>query len=320
MLLQLEGEWEMLSEGLQQEDVERVLPLIKMIEADTAVENLAEIVKEFEQLQSEWKHHLSAEDLMNRLYRKIEALQFADNENNGIKKGRADLFVDLMNKHNWEPVKELWEKVNKVEAEFKGAVPETNINMLEDDFKKIQKYVTVDIGVGYRNIVKREFEKRFRLFYNRLERSIKVDFSTWLKSARKEKKLTLEELGKLAGISASYVHLIEKNSRKAPSIPIAEKLAIVLGYDPKVILSMLGQEGAVMGLREDDKYETPGLVELLTVNQYKLNDRVANRETKAAIKKIVSQIVTEQWSEDDLWTVGADLFKDIIKLQRKINS
>ena len=82
---------------------------------------------------------------------------------------------------------------------------------------------------------------------------------------------------------------------------------------------MLGQEGAVLGLREDGNQETPGIVELLSMNHYKINGEIASREEKNAISKIISQIIDEQWSEDEIWTKGGELFKSIMKLQKKIN-
>lgn len=49
-----------------------------------------------------------------------------------------------------------------------------------------------------------------------------------LKAIRKSKKLTLEELGELCGISAGYICHLENGSRKHPSIEVMEKIAKAL--------------------------------------------------------------------------------------------
>lgn len=315
----VQDKWMTLMEELEKKDIDRAYKVIKLVEDENALENLAKIEKEYAKLQKEWKHRLDTEEVLTRLYRSLESLQFAHYHNEGLKVSRGDLFQKLIEKNKWKPIQELWENMDALEAEYKNKLPEVEIEKLEQEYKKNLEYINLEIGVGYREIIAREFEKRIRIYRNRLERSVKVDFSTWLKSARNQKGYTLKHLGDLTGISPSYIHRIERNERKAPSIPIAEKLAVALGYDAKIILSMLGQEGAVLGLREDGNQETPGIVELLSMNHYKINGEIASREEKNAISKIISQIIDEQWSEDEIWTKGGELFKSIMKLQKKIN-
>ena len=49
-----------------------------------------------------------------------------------------------------------------------------------------------------------------------------------LKSIRKEKNMTLVELGKMCGISAGYLCHLENGSRKHPSIEVMERIAKAL--------------------------------------------------------------------------------------------
>ncbi|MEH7374838.1 helix-turn-helix domain-containing protein [Neobacillus drentensis] len=52
-----------------------------------------------------------------------------------------------------------------------------------------------------------------------------------LKRIRQEKGYSLTKLGKLAGISKSYLSLLERGIQKNPSIEIIEKIAKVLEVD-----------------------------------------------------------------------------------------
>ncbi len=49
-----------------------------------------------------------------------------------------------------------------------------------------------------------------------------------LKYIRKSQKMTLEELGRRAGVSAGYICHLENGSRKHPSIEVMESIAKAL--------------------------------------------------------------------------------------------
>jgi len=296
----IDEKWMNAMEELNKKDIDQVTKLLNKMEKDDAVDNVSKIESEFSKLQKQWKNRLETEEVLTRLYRNLESLLFAQAHNEGIKISRSDIFRSLIKKNEWAPIEELWERMDSLESEYKNKVPEVEIEKLEESYRKLMEYIIKEIGMGYREIISREFDKKIRIYRNRLERSVKVDFSTWLKSARTQRKFTLQHLGELTGISPSYIHRIERNERKAPSIPIAEKLAIALGYDPKTILSMLGQEGAVLGLRQDDERETPGILELLSMSHYKINGEMASREEKNAIGKIINQIVSESWTSEEV--------------------
>ena len=71
----------------------------------------------------------------------------------------------------------------------------------------------------------------------------------WLKDLRKEKKLTMKELGEKLGISESYYCAIENGSRKDQlSLGMAAKLSDVLGISVETIATYEKDraEGAVV--------------------------------------------------------------------------
>lgn len=53
-------------------------------------------------------------------------------------------------------------------------------------------------------------------------------FQSKLKMARKEKKITLEQLSKKTGLSVGYLCHLENGTRTNPSIYVMEKIAEVL--------------------------------------------------------------------------------------------
>ncbi|PKR83900.1 helix-turn-helix domain-containing protein [Heyndrickxia camelliae] len=52
-----------------------------------------------------------------------------------------------------------------------------------------------------------------------------MDFKNYLKTKREEKKLSMNKLGELSGVSAMYISQIEGGRRVTPSPKIIEKLA-----------------------------------------------------------------------------------------------
>lgn len=52
-----------------------------------------------------------------------------------------------------------------------------------------------------------------------------------LKKLRKEKHITLQEAADAVGCSASYIHRLENNTRKNPSIKMATQLAVFYDVD-----------------------------------------------------------------------------------------
>ena len=63
------------------------------------------------------------------------------------------------------------------------------------------------------------------------ERNMSEEIGERIKKARKEKKLSLAELGSMVNISASYIYRIEKGERSCVSLNILKLLATTLEID-----------------------------------------------------------------------------------------
>jgi len=82
------------------------------------------------------------------------------------------------------------------------------------------------------------------------------DFGEYLRTLRVEKRLSLREVEQLAGVSSSYIGLIERGERPIPGAEILKKLAPV--YDVPV-RDLLGAAGYLKDedtvLTEEDEVE-----------------------------------------------------------------
>ena len=306
-------EWSEELGELNKKDYERVLPLINALEnEEEAVKNLKKIERDFEDLQTEWKHRIDTEDIMNKIWRRIEIIQFAYNTKHGYKKTRWEMFEEIAREKNWEPVIEIIDEMIDIESNKDRALTEETVKELEAKYHELLPYITTEIGMGYRGMIINELEKRFRFYTKRMERQVKGDFGTWLKSARKEKGYSLKKMEELSGVTASYIHRIEKGARKTPSIPITEKLAIALGVPPRDLLSMLGHD------TDNTSNEVPGLTELISLSNFTVDGKMVDQKEKDMIVHIINTMLNEEWDEKDIWTKGSDLLKNVSRLKRQL--
>ena len=312
------NKWTSVTEELDQKDIMRANKLIQMLEKDDAVDNIPAIEKEFDAIQSEWKNRIITADFLNKLYRALEALKFAKAHNEGLKITRSTLFYEMIESHNWTPVQELWAELDEAEEKHKK-VPQQEIERIEDKYKKTMEYIITEIGVGYQGLIEREFERRIRILKKRLERGVTTDFSVWLRTARKQKGYTLQQLAEKAGLSLSYIHRFEKGQRTAPSVTLVVKLAKALDYDPTMVLSMIGQGGAA-GDFQTTSSEPVELLELLGVTPLKVNGKKLGTTEKNMLLSVLDSVVNTEWDDEEMWTEGKDLFMKIVKLQKKLKS
>lgn len=313
--MSLVQEWAETLGELDKKNYERVLPLIKAVEdEEKAVPKLKKIERDFEKLQNEWKDNFETEDVMNKIWRRIEIIQSLYNQKHGYKRTRWEMFEEIAVEKDWKPILAIIEQMKEIEANKDRNLSEETVAKLEAEYKETLPYIATEIGMGYRAMIMRELEKRFRFYNKRMERQVKGDFGTWLRSARKEKGYSLKELENRSGVTASYIHRIEKGARKTPSIPITEKLAVALGVPPKELLSMLGHD-----IGEDSK-EIPGLSELISLNQFSIDGNLVEQEEKDMIIRIINTMLNEEWEDGDIWTKGSDLLKMVTRLKRQLKS
>lgn len=116
----------------------------------------------------------------------------------------------------------------------------------------------------------------------------KVSFAQFLQQARISAKLTIPELSKRSGVSASYISRIENEWRAAPSLKVLERFALALGVSLEQMLRASGYLPGGVGIDERDALSG-----------------VLQRTTKSLTARQVTEILEyielrkRQWSRED---------------------
>lgn len=123
------------------------------------------------------------------------------------------------------------------------------------------------------------------------ERGFKVSdsFGILLKYYRtRVKGLSLKELEELSGVSASYVHRLERGIRKSPSISKILQIAEALQIPNSVLVATI--------IKETKSQHHISLSEILIQNDYLLNGGYLNKEAKECLLRINEFVADCQWS------------------------
>lgn len=156
----------------------------------------------------------------------------------------------------------------------------------EENIKNISIQIRELDGKIDANIVSK-LRRKLKIYENRIERNLNESFGSLVKHLRQKAGYTLQEVQDISGISASYIHRIEKGERKAPSFKIIEKLADVLNADRATLL-------ALANLEVDENIVS--IDELLYANNFTVDGQVANKKQKTIFVKMLTKIVTCEWS------------------------
>lgn len=229
-------------------------------------------------------------------------------------KTQWDLFCEDMQKY--EGLKELQELINFINERKDDAITKEEIEELNNKFAKILELIqNSEISSYDRDRITREINKKIKLFNNRLSRVIEDDFGSWVKQLRKAKKYSLKQLEVLSGVTASYIHRIESGSRKTPSVPVAEKLAIGLGVSPDEFLRRLN-------LVSDDTNvdRNISLTELIAKNSFTINEKPVSHEQKNALLDVMNLILDFDWTDNTKLQESMQLINKMDKFKETFKS
>lgn len=190
-----------------------------------------------------------------------------------------------INEMNW------WEKFKELQKDKKVL---NVIAMLDDiDGKETEESIK-NISIKIRELDGKidaaavgKLRRKLKIYENRISRNLNESFGSLVKHLRQKAGYTLQEVQDISGISASYIHRIEKGERKAPSFKIIEKLADVLNADRATLL-------ALANLEVDENIVS--IDELLYANNFTVNGEVANKKQKTIFVKMLTKIVQCEWS------------------------
>lgn len=220
---------------------------------------------------------------------------------------RWDLFNQEAKSHkDWECVTNLIDCINEMENE---EITEEDIKKIEDSISSVDKFMQENATNFEREWAVREFKKKLKMFKNRINRAVEDDFGAWIKQLRLAQGYSLMDLQKITGVTASYIYRVESGSRKTPSLPIVNKLAVGLGVDPEEFLRKLN-------LSPDEKLGT--FTELVTLNKFMIGEKVADNNIKSNIISIFSKIEEVAWTEESKFRDGMEILELIDKLKKSL--
>ncbi|MDF2879501.1 MAG: putative transcriptional regulator [Clostridiaceae bacterium] len=134
-----------------------------------------------------------------------------------------------------------------------------------------------------------KLNRKLRVMQNRTERAIEDNFGSIIRYLREKKEYSLKDLENITGISASYIHRMEKGERKAPSYPIIEKLANALEVEMSMLLKIADIE------KEKEMLSFGALV---LSNNCTIGDNELTKKQKELIVEIVEKISSVEWDKN----------------------
>ena len=139
-----------------------------------------------------------------------------------------------------ENIKPVWDFAVKLESVKNLTLNLHEINQLENMYKEALVYLNNPKLFNESERIKaiREFQKKMKVFHNRLNTEIDSDFCAFLKQTRIEKGLSLKDIEDMTGISSSHIHRVENGNRK-PSIRVIENLSKALNIPSSQFLEKM---------------------------------------------------------------------------------
>lgn len=139
-------------------------------------------------------------------------------------------------------------------------------------------------------------------------REIHQSVGVRLKYFRERKKFSLHDLERKTGISASYLNRLENGYRKAPSFPILQLIADSLEVPLFELLNFPKPSEVLQSVGE-----------MLLMNDYKVNGRIASSKLKNALTELVDIVLNADF--DAAWNQAAfniiDKAQTVIKLEEE---
>lgn len=183
--------------------------------------------------------------------------------------------------------------------EFKNSLADKKAIKLAEKVDKIDGHETIQAINKLKNelaeykfdsSINMKFERKLRIYENRLSRAIDSKFGPLLRELRKKKGFSLAELQEKTGISASYINRMENGERKTPSISIIETLANALQVDKNRLISAANDS-----VREN---KTVDIFELLKLNNITINGKTITDKDKDFFINIITSTFESPWTED----------------------
>ncbi|PGW13455.1 helix-turn-helix domain-containing protein [Bacillus cereus] len=261
---------------------------------DEIEEELKKLYKKTKYSQVEKTIKTYINDIRDTVYRK-----------KGIKLSKWDAFVLEAKRYNWECVLELIDLVNIIDNSSDEKV-EDYVKRFEQKYKEdVMPFIERNLSPFNKDLVKREFNKKQKGYANLTKKNDQENFGALLKHLRLSKGYALEDVGRLSGVSASYIHLLEKGQRQSPTLETVEKLAEGLEVPVQYFFKNRGQ-----GNGANDTAMT-GFAEMVILQNFTLNGKKASKKQKEAIVSLFNGIMKAEWTPETKLAESMELIQKI---------
>ncbi|MEG0900257.1 MAG: helix-turn-helix transcriptional regulator [Oscillospiraceae bacterium] len=243
----------------------------------------------------------------------VNTIRNTANKQNDKKSTKWDMYVVESKKHkNWTPIHEL---IDFIEEKDTKNISEQDIEKIHERFvKEVMPFANKNLSPFNIDWTSKEFNKKLRIFKNRVSRVIEDDFGSWIRQLRKAKGYSLKDLEDASGVTASYIHRIETGSRKTPSIPVAEKLAIGLGVNPEEFLKKLN----LSNTKTEKKEMLTGFAETIAINSFTINGKKVTKDQKEQIINLFNSIINATWNEETKLQEGMQIINIVDNVKKSL--
>ena len=268
------------------EEIEKIELKINNNNNKVKLKEIIEIEKEIRERQD-----LTEEELL--ISNKLTNLkQLVKDKNNSIVT-KWDIFVlEMENFRDIKEIKPLYELIDYINEKKNDTITKTELEEMEGLYSRVIPLIHDNLTYSYRDRTITEINKKLKLFHKRLDRVVEDDFGSWLKALRKSKGYSLKQLELQSGVTASYIHRLERGERKTPSVPVAESLAKGLGISSEEILLKLKL------ITPNKSKQNLSLFNLVNINDFTIKEELVTKEQKENILKLITFITNAKWSNE----------------------
>ena len=169
----------------------------------------------------------------------------------------------------------------------------------EEEIDVVSKTIST---LNANEIVKAQLYRKLRVYQKRVDRTVPIDFGTYLRYLREKNGYSLKDIEQEVGISTSYLNRLEMSKKMNPSYPILAKLARVFDVPIAQMLSLaISQEGST------------DIIELLIATTFSVRGHLFENKEKELVVRILKTIIDSEWKNETI-------FRESIELMEKVNT
>lgn len=146
-----------------------------------------------------------------------------------------------------------------------------------------------------------------------MEKNSNISFGELIKRLRKERDVSLYDVERETGVSASYINRLERENRDNPSMEYVSRLSRYYGIPITVIQEFFP------GAFNEVTSECEPLDELIMKSEVFFANGKATIDVKLSLKKIVKLLEDSIASEKPIRSLEANLLEEVDKLKNKVN-